>query len=216
MAHKDFFIKILCLLLFGGVTACSQDENSLEIASSARDENQTQSATLDELQILGLKELPQDIEGLNDPIPSYLTFVYPNPKSDVRQTEYDSYAISTGWDASKPGICLGYDPVEIFEEGEFPTQREVIDWISIRVDGISNLVIDGELAFDSSEITFYPTDEYGEVDFEGDPISIVPGGSPYRLCYAAPLGPGHHVVGLTVKNGDVLKGAYSWSFQIVE
>ncbi len=208
-------IIILGLVLFG-FTSCISKDNSLANAPSLQSEDQVEVTPTDEPLILGLSENPSNLDGLNDRLPPYLTFVKPRPKSTLNQKEYNSYALSTGWDASKPGICLGFRPIDLVVEGEFPSQEELIDWISIDVGELLNLSVDGSLIHDSSEIITYPVDEEGEVDFDGEPIAIVPWGSPYGLCYAAALGPGYHVVELTVKNGDQLKGEYSWSFQIIE
>lgn len=214
---KRFYLISLFLFASYFFVSCVNDDAQIINKTPIQEDNPDQESTAAQILITGQNERPSNIEGLNADYPAYIKSVSPSPKQELSLTIYQEASDHPDfWGAKHPGICVSYAPLHIWEEGEFPTQEEVIDWISLDVGPLKELKADIFLTHDSSEIIMHPADEQGNVDYEGEPIAILPWGSPYWVCYDVPLGPGHHVIKAVAKKGDKFVGEYRWSFQIVE
>ena len=143
------------------------------------------------------------------PLPKYLLFVAPNPGESLTITEYKELAISLGWDATMPGICLSVSPGPLLEAGDTPTAEE---WL-----GQMSLIVDDKVITEYHSLL--KTDSLGGEWRDPTTQELIkkePEGSPLRVCYAATLGVGQHTVTVVVEKSSGELATYTWTFALTE
>jgi len=143
-----------------------------------------------------------------EPLPVYLGFTLPEPgrKYAVKMYEMEVKKV----DLTEPGICMSFSPDPMMEAGDFLSQQELLARLSLEVNGH---LIDEIYSVLATDLPPQP----GPIDPEsGEPIFVVPGGSPYQICFAANLKAGLQKVTFIARktSGDELR--YTWSFYLVD
>lgn len=142
-------------------------------------------------------------------LPEYLPFVIPESGSRYSLCEYRELAPSLRWNATEPGVCVSISPIWLLEPGDFPTTQE---WLAQMYLQIDDQVI-------TEPHSLLETDSFGFELYDPETGKVVgrePDGTPFRVCYSVPLGPGLHTATLVVTKTSGEKVSYSWDFLIVE
>jgi hypothetical protein len=143
------------------------------------------------------------------PLPDYLWAVVPDPGERLTIAQYEKLAPSLGWNATAPGVCVSIAPRRFMEPGDFPSAEEWLAQVHLSVD--DRLIAEHH--------SLLKTDSKGawlEDPETGSLIWKEPDGSPLRVCYAATLGAGQHIVELVVVKTSGESVVYKWFFVLTE
>lgn len=140
-----------------------------------------------------------------EPLPNFLGFVEPKPGTTYATQMYEMVKDHIGVGATEPSICLSFDALPLAEPGDHFTQEEILSRLHLQVDETVITEIHALLLTHAGPI-------YGPIDPDTGERSLLPGGLPYRICYAVELGEELHEVTFVGEktSGDELR--YSWSF----
>lgn len=178
----------MLVLLFGGSCVPIEQENSL---SSEQNSQITSAET--------------------ETVPIYIDSVWPDAGTHTSWSESnDGWLFSGEPDNRIPSVCAEFWIEFLLESGDFLSREEIVTRFSMKIDDRLFGRPDNVLFSDTVGVD-------GPEDPEtGLPKYRIPPGSPFFVCFTAPLEPGEHTATIIAlkTTGEELR--YTWSFILAD
>jgi len=156
---------------------------------------------------------PDQISITPVPVFEYLS-VRPSPGIYTQEEYVEINAWSPLCEANPGCIFLSIDPFPLVEPGDFLTVEDWMERITVMVDGSIVYGIEG-----SQEGLVFTTASFGRPIYDPETNEIIaqsPDGSPFTLCYSAPLDVGQHIATVIIVTTSGSQFSYSWPVTIVD
>ncbi|MCC6605660.1 MAG: hypothetical protein IT327_20805 [Anaerolineae bacterium] len=147
-----------------------------------------------------------------EPLPRFIETTYPSPGAVVNLDEYTEDGLGYYFGLSAPGICVSFLPYPfILEPGDVLTSEDVIERLSLEVDGSTYGTVDSYQV----ELVMFEGVPRVPIDPEtGEPEASVPEGR-YIVCFENDLEPGMHSATFSAQKTSGEKIEYTWPFFII-